>query len=153
MLREASWSRSNSFWGTFRFKRRSATLGANSGFDQPSMIALASSRILEPGAQLWKDCRRFAKNFIFRFPKMIPGIRGGSSDISGPYHSVLVLHYEPSIASLHHNESRDMSLILMPDSIGRSERAHPAGYRHDRHIGSGKPPTCLRQYRKHLLET
>ena len=30
-LREASWSRSNSFWGTFRFKRRSATLGANSG--------------------------------------------------------------------------------------------------------------------------
>jgi hypothetical protein len=35
--REASWSRS--------------------GFDQPSMIALASSRILEPGARLWKDCR------------------------------------------------------------------------------------------------
>jgi hypothetical protein len=33
-------------------------LGANSGFDQPSMIALASSRILEPGARLWKDCRR-----------------------------------------------------------------------------------------------
>jgi hypothetical protein len=32
-------------------------LGANSGFDQPSMIALASSRILEPGARLWKDCR------------------------------------------------------------------------------------------------
>ncbi len=47
ILREASWSRSNSFWGTFRFKRRSAILGANSGFDQPSMIALASSRILE----------------------------------------------------------------------------------------------------------
>ena len=56
-LREASWSRSNSFWGTFRFKRRSATLGANSGFDQPSMIALASSRILELSARLWKDCR------------------------------------------------------------------------------------------------
>jgi hypothetical protein len=37
IFREASWSRSNSFWGTFRFKRRSATLGANSGFDQPSM--------------------------------------------------------------------------------------------------------------------
>src|SRR6266851_6863932 len=57
MLQEASWSRSNSFWGTFRFKRRSATLAANSGFDQPSMIALASSRILEQGARLWKDCR------------------------------------------------------------------------------------------------
>jgi hypothetical protein len=26
------------------------------GFDQPSMMALASSRILEPGARLWKDC-------------------------------------------------------------------------------------------------
>src|SRR6266852_51641 len=55
--REASWSRSNSFWGTFRCKRPNATLAANSGFDQPSMIALASSRILEPGARLWKDCR------------------------------------------------------------------------------------------------
>jgi hypothetical protein len=38
--------------GTFRFKRRSATLGANSGFDQPSMIGLALSRILEPSALL-----------------------------------------------------------------------------------------------------
>jgi hypothetical protein len=55
MLREASWSRSNSFWGTFRFKRRSATLGANSGFDQPSMIALASSRILELGATVIEE--------------------------------------------------------------------------------------------------
>jgi integrase len=62
MLREASWSRSNFFWGTFRFKPPSATLGANSGFDQPSMTALASSRILERGARLWKDCRRFARN-------------------------------------------------------------------------------------------
>ncbi len=47
MLQEASWSRSNSFWGTFRFKRPNDTLAANSGFDQPSMIALASSRILD----------------------------------------------------------------------------------------------------------
>ena len=47
MPREASWSRSNSSWGTFRCKRPNATLAANSGFDQPSMIALASSRILE----------------------------------------------------------------------------------------------------------
>src|SRR5579872_1777602 len=59
MLREGNWSRSNSFWGTFRFKRRSATLDANSGFNQQSMIALASSRILESGALLWKDCRQF----------------------------------------------------------------------------------------------
>ncbi len=56
--REASWSRSNFFWGTFRCKRPNATLAANSGFDQPSMIALASSRIHEPGARLWKDCRQ-----------------------------------------------------------------------------------------------
>ena len=47
MLEEASWSRSNSFWGTFRFKRPNDTLAANSGFDQPSMITLASSRILD----------------------------------------------------------------------------------------------------------
>jgi hypothetical protein len=33
------------------------TLAAISGFDQPSMIALASSRILELSVQLWKDCR------------------------------------------------------------------------------------------------
>jgi site-specific recombinase XerD len=32
-------------WGTFRFKRRSVTLGASSGFDQPSMTISASSRI------------------------------------------------------------------------------------------------------------
>jgi integrase len=64
MLRGASWSRSNSSWGTFRFKRRSAILGANSGFDQPSMIALASSRILEPGARLWEDCRRSARSWF-----------------------------------------------------------------------------------------
>jgi hypothetical protein len=43
--------------GPFRFKRRSATLGTNSGFDQPSMITLASSRILELGVELWKGCR------------------------------------------------------------------------------------------------
>ena len=63
LLRETSWTRSNSFWGTFRFKRRSATLGANSGFDQPSMIALASSRILELGATVmeeWPTTRKAA---------------------------------------------------------------------------------------------
>ena len=53
--REASWSRSNFFWGTFRFKRRSVTLAANSGFDQQSMIALASRRILELGATVMEE--------------------------------------------------------------------------------------------------
>jgi hypothetical protein len=57
MLREASWSRSNTFWDTFGFKRQSTTLGANSGFDQPSMITLASSLILELGVELRKGCR------------------------------------------------------------------------------------------------
>jgi hypothetical protein len=47
-----------SFGGTFRCKRPNATLAANSGFDQPSMIALASSRILELGVELWKSCRQ-----------------------------------------------------------------------------------------------
>ena len=36
--------------------------GANSGFDRPSMIALASSRILELGARLWKVCRRSTRD-------------------------------------------------------------------------------------------
>jgi hypothetical protein len=58
MLREASWSRSNSSWGMSQFKRPNATLGANSGFDQRSMIALASSRILELGVR----CGRVADN-------------------------------------------------------------------------------------------
>ena len=44
------WSRSNSFWGMSRFKPPNGTLAASSGFDQQSMIALASSRILELGA-------------------------------------------------------------------------------------------------------
>jgi hypothetical protein len=39
--REASWNRSNFFWGTFRYKRPNATLVASSEFDQRSMIALA----------------------------------------------------------------------------------------------------------------
>src|SRR5207237_10842023 len=39
-----------SFWGTFRCKPPNATLAASSGFDQPSMMASASSRILELGA-------------------------------------------------------------------------------------------------------
>ena len=32
-------------------------LGSSSGFDQPSMIVLALSRILELGGRLWKGCR------------------------------------------------------------------------------------------------
>ena len=47
---EASWSRSNSFWGTSRFTPPNGTLAASSGFDQQSMIALASSRCLELAA-------------------------------------------------------------------------------------------------------
>ena len=56
MHQEASWSRSNFSWGTFLCKRPNATLAASSGFDQPSMIALASSRIRE----LVRGCGRVA---------------------------------------------------------------------------------------------
>ncbi len=55
-FREASWSRSNFFWGTFRCRQPNATLAASSGFDQPSTTALASSRILELG----RACGRLA---------------------------------------------------------------------------------------------
>jgi hypothetical protein len=45
-----SWSRSNFSWGTFLYKRPNVTLAANSEFDQPSMIALASSRSVDVAA-------------------------------------------------------------------------------------------------------
>jgi len=53
--REVSWSRSNFFWGTFRYRRLNATLAASSGFDQQSMTALALSRILELGATVMEE--------------------------------------------------------------------------------------------------
>jgi hypothetical protein len=45
---------SNFSWGTFRCRRPNVTWAASSGFDQPSMIALASSLTLELGARSWK---------------------------------------------------------------------------------------------------
>jgi hypothetical protein len=60
MHQEASWSRSNFSWGTFLCRRPNATLAASSGFDQPSMIALASSRIRE----LVRGCGRVARPYI-----------------------------------------------------------------------------------------
>src|SRR5437899_9810087 len=47
MVREASWSRSNSSWGISQFKRPNDILAASSGFDQRSMTISVSSRILE----------------------------------------------------------------------------------------------------------
>jgi site-specific recombinase XerD len=55
MLREGSWSRSNSFWGTSQFKPPNGTLGASNGFDQQSMIALASSRSFELDATVMEE--------------------------------------------------------------------------------------------------
>jgi hypothetical protein len=55
MLREGSWSRSNFFWGTSPFKPPNGTLGASNGFEQRSMTALASSRILELGATIMEE--------------------------------------------------------------------------------------------------
>ncbi len=48
--------------GHVSVQRPNATLAASSGFDQPSMIALASSRILELGARSWKGCRPLVQN-------------------------------------------------------------------------------------------
>jgi hypothetical protein len=45
-----------------RGSSRIITLAASSGFDRPSMIALASSQILELGARLWKGCRHPCKS-------------------------------------------------------------------------------------------
>src|ERR1700687_672349 len=55
MLREGSWSKSNSYWGTSQFRPPNGTLGASNGFDQQSMIALALSRILELGGAVMEE--------------------------------------------------------------------------------------------------
>ncbi len=44
-------------------------LAASSGFDQQSMIVLASSPLLELGARLWKVGRQSARNLIFMLPR------------------------------------------------------------------------------------
>jgi hypothetical protein len=55
MLREGSWSKSNSYWGTSQLKPPNGTLAASNGFDQQSMIALALSRILELGGTVMEE--------------------------------------------------------------------------------------------------
>ena len=67
MLREGSWSKSNSYWGTSQFKPPNGTLGASNGFDQQSMIALALSRILELGGTVmeeWPTVRALARSLV-----------------------------------------------------------------------------------------
>src|SRR2546429_3375820 len=59
-------SRSNFSWDTFQCKRPNATSAASSGFDQPSMIVLASSRLLEPGARLWKVGRPSGNKLVWK---------------------------------------------------------------------------------------
>jgi len=67
-----------SFWGTFRCKRPNSTLAASSGFDQPLMIVLASSRILELGARSWKDCRPTGGYLVTRTETRNAGDHAGS---------------------------------------------------------------------------
>jgi hypothetical protein len=55
MIREGSWSKSNSYWGTSKFKPPNGTLGASNGFVQRLMIALALSRILELGGTVMEE--------------------------------------------------------------------------------------------------
>jgi hypothetical protein len=54
---------------TFRCRRPNAILAASSGFDQPSMIALASSRILELGGACGRVADNTPKNLNLRFPQ------------------------------------------------------------------------------------
>jgi hypothetical protein len=89
MLREESWSRSNSSWGMSQFKRPNDILAASSGFDQPSMIALASSRILEPGARLWKDCRPPRSYFMLARIKLPRAATCTAGDVVSSYFGLL----------------------------------------------------------------
>ena len=61
-----------SFWGTFRCKRPNSTLAASSGFDQPLMIVLASSPLLELGARLWKVGRHSGIESLAFWPQSEP---------------------------------------------------------------------------------
>jgi len=63
MTVEAVW-RIQFLLGHVSVQTTSATLGANTGFDQPSTIGPASSRILELGAR--KDCRQSTKDLGIR---------------------------------------------------------------------------------------
>jgi len=49
----------------FLSKRPNATLAASRGFDQPSMIALASSRTLDVPPPVAEVCRQLAQNLVF----------------------------------------------------------------------------------------
>jgi hypothetical protein len=116
-LREASWSRSNSSWGTFRFKRRSATLGASSRFDQLSMIASASSRILEPGARLWKDCRRSGSDQQEGPPGTL-----AVADSAGPIPAADQRHCEPSSCGPRRGYCGYASSFLPDDRVERCRK-------------------------------
>src|SRR5439155_8171333 len=114
-----------SFWGTFRCKRPNSTLAASSGFDQPLMIVLASSRILELGARSWKDCRLPCKSFVkgekdspdarLGGARTIEAIRTRSSHVC--LSAVVPAFAEPDIHSLsqaHADRHRRLSVCSLP---------------------------------------
>src|SRR6266478_5462752 len=61
--------------GCYVLQHISATLGANSGFDQPSMIEWHRAESLSWGARLWKVCHpgdvRFCQGVRHYFPQAL----------------------------------------------------------------------------------
>jgi len=52
--------------------------------------------------------------------------------------SVLVLHYQPSLASPYHNERSNMSLVLVSDAVGCCERTHRTRHGYDGNVWIGE---------------
>jgi hypothetical protein len=52
---------------------------------------------------------------------------------------VLVLHDQPSVASLYNNERSNVSLVLVSDAVWGCKRTHLARHRYDRNLPIGEP--------------
>ena len=102
-------------WGTYRGKRPNATLAANSGFDQPSMIALASSRILELGTRLWKGCRRSNRNACFVDGRDLETCDEATDVLDGRFGSLtLTLSHAQRLFAMLINPRTSRSMSLRP---------------------------------------
>src|SRR6185503_1605149 len=66
------------------------------------------------------------------------GLLRSCRDLAQTNCSVLVLHYQPSVAPLYNNERSNMSLVLVSDAVRCCKRTHRARHRYDRNVRIGK---------------
>src|SRR6185503_571593 len=66
------------------------------------------------------------------------GLLRSCRDLAQTNCSVLVLHYQPSVAPLYNNERSNMSLVLVSDAVRCCKRTHHDRHRYDRNFRIGK---------------